>query len=131
MGDPGDNYTVLIDQGFQDKIKADYPNIEVIAKPTAGWEPTVAASIVDDQLTANPDTDLIFVHADFRATSIIPVLQAHGLKQGDVLMVGTDGAPSGLQAIRDGWMIETIGVPMVQQVYGIWQYLEDVVAKKP
>jgi len=130
MGDPGDNYTVLIDQGFQEKIKADYPNIQVIAKPTAGWEPTVAASIVDDQLTANPATDLIFVHADFRATSIIPVLQAHGLKQGDVLMVGTDGAPSGLQAIRDGWMVETIGVPMVQQVYGIWQFLEDVVAKK-
>jgi len=130
MGDPGDNYTVLIDQGFQDKIKADYPNIQVIAKPTAGWEPTVAASIVDDQLTANPKTDLIFVHADFRATSIIPVLQAHGLKPGDVIMVGTDGAPSGLQAIRDGWMIETIGVPMVQQVYGIWQFLEDVVAKK-
>jgi ribose transport system substrate-binding protein len=130
MGDPGDNYTVLIDQGFQEKIKADYPNIQVIAKPTAGWEPTVAASIVDDQLTANEKIDLIFVHADFRATSIIPVLQAHGLKQGDVLMVGTDGAPSGLQAIRDGWMVETIGVPMVQQVYGIWQYLEDVFAKK-
>jgi len=130
MGDPGDNYTILIDQGFQDKMKADYPNVQVIAKTTAGWEPTVAASIVEDQLTANEKIDLIFVHADFRATSIIPVLQAHGLKQGDVLMVGTDGAPSGLQAIRDGWMIETIGVPMVQQVYGIWQFLEDVVAKK-
>lgn len=130
MGDPGDNYTVLIDQGFTDKMKSDYPNIQVIAKPTAGWEPTVAASIVEDQLTANSKIDLIFVHADFRATSIIPVLQAHGLKQGDVLMVGTDGAPSGLQAIRDGWMVETIGVPMVQQVYGIWKYLEDVVAKK-
>jgi ribose transport system substrate-binding protein len=130
MGDPGDNYTVLIDQGFQEKIKADYPNIQVTAKPTAGWEPTVAASIVDDQLTANEAIDLIFVHADFRATSIIPVLQAHGMKQGDVLMVGTDGAPSGLQAIRDGWMVETIGVPMVEQVYGIWQFLEDVVAKK-
>jgi ribose transport system substrate-binding protein len=130
MGDPGDNYTVLIDQGFTDKIKADYPNIQVISKPTAGWEPTVAASIVEDQLTANSKIDAIFVHADFRATSIIPVLQAHGLKPGDMLMVGTDGAPSGLQAIRDGWMIETIGVPMVQQVYGIWQFLEDAVAKK-
>jgi ribose transport system substrate-binding protein len=129
MGDPGDNYTILIDQGFQEAMKA-YPNIEVLAKPTAGWEPTVAASIVDDQLTANPETDLIFVHADFRATSIIPVLQSHGLDKGAVIMVGTDGAPSGLQAIRDGWMTLTIGVPMVEQVYGIWQFLPDVLAKK-
>ena len=129
MGDPGDNYTVLIDQGFAEGMKK-YPNIQVVAKNTPGWEPTTAASIVDDQLTANPDLDLIFVHADFRAPSLTPVLQAHGLDKGDVLMIGTDGAPSGLQAIRDGWMVETIGVPMVQQVYGIWQFLEDVVAKK-
>jgi ribose transport system substrate-binding protein len=129
MGDPGDNYTILIDQGFQEAMKA-HSGIEVIAKTTAGWEPTVAASIVDDQLTANPETDLIFVHADFRATSIIPVLQSHGMDKGAVLMVGTDGAPSGLQAIRDGWMTLTIGVPMVEQVYGIWQFLPDVLAKK-
>ena len=129
MGDPGDNYTILIDQGFQEAMKA-YPNVQVVAKTTAGWEPTVAASIVDDQLTANAETDLIFVHADFRATSIIPVLQSHGLNKGDVLMVGTDGAGSGLQAIRDGWMTLTIGVPMVEQVYGIWQFLPDILAKK-
>jgi ribose transport system substrate-binding protein len=129
MGDPGDNYSVLIDQGFTERMK-NYPNIEVITKPTPGWEPTVAASVVDDQLTANELLDAIFVHADFRATSIIPVLQSHGLDKGDVIMVGTDGAPSGLQAIRDGWMVETVGVPMVEQVYGIWQFLQDIVAKK-
>ena len=129
MGDPGDNYTVLIDQGFMDGMKS-YPNIQVISKATPAWEPTVAASIVDDQLTANENIDLIFVHADFRATSIIPVLQAHGKDKGDVLMIGTDGAPSGLESIRDGWMTLTIWVPMVEQVYGIWQFLGDVSAKK-
>jgi ribose transport system substrate-binding protein len=129
MGDPGDNYSVLIDQGFMQGI-GKYPGINVITKPTPGWEPTVAASIVDDQLTANEKIDLIFVHADFRVPSIVPVLQSHGINQGDVIIVGTDGAPSGLQAIRDGWMVETVGVPMVQQVYGIWQFLGDVSAKK-
>jgi ribose transport system substrate-binding protein len=129
MGDPGDNYTILIDQGFQEAMKA-FPNIQIVAKTTAGWEPTVAASIVDDQLTANADTDLIFVHADFRATSIVPVLQSHGIDKGQVILVGTDGAPTGLQSIRDGWMTLTIGVPMVEQVYGIWQFLPDVLAKK-
>ena len=37
----------------------------------------------------------------------------------------TTARPPGLQSIQDGWAVETIGVPMVQQVYGIWQYLED------
>jgi ribose transport system substrate-binding protein len=129
MGDSGDNYTVMIDQGFSQAI-AKYPNIKVIIKPTAGYDVTTSASIVDDQLTANKNIDLIFVHADFRVPAITPVLQAHGLKKGDVIIIGTDGAPTGLQSIRDGWMQETIGVPMDQQVYGIWQYLEDAVAHK-
>lgn len=131
MGDSGDSYTVMIDQGFMGEMSK-YPDIKVVSKPTPGYEVTTTASIVDDQLTANQNKiDLIFVHADFRIPAIVPVLQAHGLKQGDVIVVGTDGAPTGLQSIRDGWAVETIGVPMVQQVYGIWQYLEDAAAKKP
>jgi ribose transport system substrate-binding protein len=130
MGDSGDSYTVMIDQGFMADLKK-YPNITVVSKPTPGYEVTTTASIVDDQLTANKNKiDLIFVHADFRIPAIVPVLQAHGLKPGDVIIVGTDGAPTGLQSIRDGWAVETIGVPMTQQVYGIWQFLEDAVAKK-
>jgi ribose transport system substrate-binding protein len=129
MGDPGDMYTVLIDEGFREDM-AKYPNIEVIAKDTPLWEPTTTATIVDDQLTARKDIDIIFFHADFRGTAIVPVLESHGYKKGDIQMIGTDGAPTGLQVIRDGWMIETIAVPMVQQVWGIWSFMDETLAKE-
>jgi ribose transport system substrate-binding protein len=108
----------------------EYPEITIITKSTPGWEVTRSASIVDDQLTANNDIDLIFVHGDFRAPAITAVLQSHGYNKGDVLMIGTDGSPTGLQSIRDGWMTENISVPMVEQVYALWQFLGDVVSKK-
>lgn len=130
MGDPGDMYTVLIDQGFRDSLKQ-YPNIKVVAKDSAGWEPTVAARVLDDQLTAGNKFDIAIMHSDARVTAITPVLTKHGYKAGDVVIIGTDGSPSGLDQIRNGWMLETVAVPMVQQVWGLFQYLDKVIAKKP
>jgi ribose transport system substrate-binding protein len=129
MGDPGDQYTVLIDQGFQDSLGA-YPNIEVIAKDTPGWEPTIGANIVEDQISARKDIDIIFCHSDGRIGAITPVLEAQKYAKGDITLIGTDGAPSGLDIIRDGWMLETIAVPMQEQAYAIWQFMADVIAKK-
>jgi ribose transport system substrate-binding protein len=129
MGDPGDMYTVLIDQGFKESMAA-YPNVEVIAKDTPLWEPTTTATIVDDQLTARKDIDIIFLHADFRGTAVVPVLESHGYKKGDITLISTDGAPTGLQVIRDGWMLETIQEPMVAMAYGIWAFMDETLAKE-
>ena len=130
MGDAGDNYSVLIDQGFMETMKQ-YPNINVSSKATPQYDPATSASIVDDQLTAkNNNIDALFVIADFRIPAIETVIEAHGIKTGQIIIIGTDGAPTGLQSIRDGWMLEDVGVPMDQQVYGIWQYIADVIAKK-
>ncbi len=125
MGDSGDTYTVSIDQSFRGAM-AQHPGIKVIAKDTPQWEPTKSAQILDDLLSAGTKIDLIFVHADFRAPTLATVLEDHGFHEGDVLMLGTDGAPTGLQAIRDGWMIATVGIPMAQEVQGVWQYLKPI-----
>jgi len=129
MGDLGDMYTILIDQGFKDRMKK-YPDIEYVVKDTPLWEPTTSASIIDDQLTVRKDIDIIFLHADFRGTAIAPVLEAHGYEKGDIVMMGTDGAPTGLDLVRDGWMQVNIAVPMVQQAWGLYEFIDDIVAKK-
>jgi ribose transport system substrate-binding protein len=129
MGDSGDMYTVLIDQGFRDSLKQ-YPSIKVVAKDSAAWDPTVAARVLDDQLTAGNKFDIVIMHSDARVTAITPVLEKHGYKAGDVAILGTDGSPTGLDQIRNGWMLETVAVPMVQQVWGMFQYIEKVIAKQ-
>ena len=109
MGDLGDSYTIGIDEGFTEVLKG-YPDIKVIRKDAAGWEPTVAAQAVDDVLTANPNVDLLWVHSEGMAPAIVPVLERHGYAVGDgkLIFMGASGLPVGLELIREGWMAETI-----------------------
>ncbi|MCP4285936.1 MAG: sugar ABC transporter substrate-binding protein, partial [Gammaproteobacteria bacterium] len=99
MGDPGDSYTVLIEEGFQDTMKQ-YSNVTIETKVADGWEASNAADIADDYLVAYPDTDLIFSHAEHLAAAITSVLETKGLKKGEKIMVSTAGMPMGLQLIR-------------------------------
>ena len=43
MGDAGDAYTLDIEQGFEEVV-GKHPDIQLIAKPSQGWEPTNAAN---------------------------------------------------------------------------------------
>ncbi|HBY56398.1 MAG TPA: sugar ABC transporter substrate-binding protein [Candidatus Atribacteria bacterium] len=127
MGDPGDSYTVLIEEGLRETMESEYPNIEIETKIAYGWEATTAANIADDYLLANPDTDLIFPHSDHMAVSIASVLQTKGLNKNDILLVSTAGMPSGLQLIRDGWMKATVEQPVSAQAEGIAMFLDDII----
>jgi len=127
MGDPGDSYTVLIEEGLQETMEEEYPDIVIETKIAYGWEATTAANIADDYLLANPDTDLVFPHADHMAVSIASVLQTKGLNKNDVMLVSTAGMPSGLQLIRDGWMKATVEQPVSAQAEGIAMFLDDII----
>lgn len=125
MGDLGDMYSVLIGEGFNNTM-AKYPDIELITKDNPGW--AGQENTVEDQLVANPDIDIIFVHADSRIPSIIPVLEKKGMKPGDIKLIGTDGDPAALEVMRDGWIEKTIGVPMVEQCAGMFEFLDELIA---
>lgn len=130
MGDPGDSYTVLIEEGFQDTMKKQHPNVKIATKIADGWDATNAADIADDYLVAKPDTDLIFNHADHLAGAVTSVLQTKGFKKGEVIMVSTAGMPMGLDLVRDGWVQATVEQPLAAQAEGVAMFLEDVIAKK-
>jgi len=125
MGDLGDMYSVLINEGFMNVMDGN-PNIEVITKDSPGWQGQ--ANIVADQLVANKDIDIIFVHADSMIPSVVPVLEGNDYQKGDIKLIGTDGDPSALELIRDGWMEVSIGVPMVQQCWGMFEFLDEIIA---
>jgi ribose transport system substrate-binding protein len=130
MGDPGDMYTVLIEEGFQEVMK-DYPDVKITTKIANGWEASNAANIADDWLVANPNTDLIFSHAEHLAAAITSVLQTKGYNKGDIIMVSTAGMPMGLNLVRDGWLQSTVEQPLTAQAEGVAMFLDDVIKKKP
>ncbi len=127
MGDLGDSFTIIMDSGFMDVIDK-YPDITVIKKDSPGWETVAAANAVSDQLTANKDIDIIYMHADSRLPGTIPVLEEKGYEKGDIKIVGADGDPAALQLIRDGWLDVTVGIAILPEVYGIYQFIDKVIA---
>ena len=130
MGDPGDSYTTMIEEGFQEAMK-EYPNVEIETKVAYGWEAVTAGNIADDYLLVHPDTDLVLAHADHLAAAVASVLQTKGYEKGDVLLIGTAGMPMGLQLIREGWMHADIEYSPKALAEGITMFLDDILANKP
>ncbi|MBD3307562.1 substrate-binding domain-containing protein [candidate division KSB3 bacterium] len=127
MGDPGDSYTVLIEEGFQEAMEQ-YPNIQIETKIADGWEASNAADIADDYLIAFPDTDIIFGHADHLGAAIVSVLETKGYDKGEIIVLSTAGMPMGLQLVREGWVQATVEQPLAAQAEGVAMFLEEVIA---
>ncbi|TJW66970.1 MAG: sugar ABC transporter substrate-binding protein, partial [Mesorhizobium sp.] len=85
LGDPGDPYTLDIQKGFEEKMKA-FPDVTIISVPAMQWAADAAGTIVNDQMLANPDIDLIFSHAAHLSVAAVASLEAAGKKPGDVMM---------------------------------------------
>jgi len=129
MGDPGDMYTVLIEEGFRE-VMANYPAVEITTKVAYGWEATTGANIADDWLVAHPDTDLIFAHADHIACAVASVLETRGYEKGEVLLVSTAGMPMGLDLVREGWCQATVEQPVIAQAIGVAMFLDQIVNRQ-
>jgi ribose transport system substrate-binding protein len=130
LGDPGDNYTLDIQIGFEE-IMADNPDIEVITDAALNWEASNAADIAENELLANPDIDLIFGHAAHLTDAVRSVLEAQGKEPGEVMMVSSNGAPVGLQNIREGWLQVEVEQPLFAQVWGMAKFIDLILAGKP
>lgn len=125
LGDPGDSYTLDIQQGFEEMMEGE--DVEIISHPTMQWEASNAGSIVADELLVTPDIDLIFVHAAHLAVAAVASLEAAGKAPGDVLLVSSNGAPVGLDLIRQGWEQVEVEQPLFAQAAALAMFADKVV----
>ncbi|HWT31672.1 MAG TPA: sugar ABC transporter substrate-binding protein [Propylenella sp.] len=129
LGDPGDPYTLDIQKGFEEKMGA-HPDVQIVTHAAMQWEASNAGNIASDQLLANPDIDLIFVHAAHLAVAVAAVLEAQGKQPGDVMLVSSNGAPVGLDLIRKGWEQVEVEQPMYAQAAALAMFADKVVNKE-
>ena len=129
LGDPSDPYTLDIQKGFEEKMK-DFPGVQIISLPAMQWTPENAGTIVNDQMVANPDIDLIFVHAAHLAVAAVAALESKGKKPGDVMLVSSNGAPVGLDLIRKGWENVEVEQPLYAQAAALAMFADKVVNKQ-
>jgi len=130
LGDPGDNYTLDIQKGFEEKMRR-FQDVKIVTKAALQWEASNAGDIVESQLLVNPDIDLIFVHAAHLAVPVVSILEGSGKKPGDVMLVSSNGAPVGLDLIRKGWEQAEVEQPLYAQVVGLAMFADKVIAGEP
>jgi ribose transport system substrate-binding protein len=108
----------------------EFAGVQIISLPAMQWDAANAGTIVNDQLVANPDIDLIFVHAAHLAVAAVASLEAKGKKPGDVMLVSSNGAPVGLDLIRKGWEQVEVEQPLYAQAAAIAMFADKVVNKQ-
>ena len=86
--------------GVQEQLVA--AGVEVIEE-WSDWDETKSAEVAQNTLTAYPDLGAIFVAFDPGAVATLSALRQKDLV-GDVILVGFDGLPVGLEAIAAGEM---------------------------
>ena len=89
-----------------------YPDIVVTSKD-ANWDTSIATTIIQDWMTANPDTDGIYMHteggyypaAETALTAIDRFFKTG--EEGHVILTGEDGTNLGVHAVKCGYMDAT------------------------
>ncbi|MEV6961306.1 substrate-binding domain-containing protein [Streptomyces sp. NPDC051207] len=91
--------------GFAEGLKA-YPGIKVVARQPADFDRAKGLDVMANLLQAHPDVDGVFAENDEMALGAIKAL---GPKAGtSVQVVGFDGTPDGLKAVRAGTLYASV-----------------------
>ena len=103
--------------GFDDCIKAKYPDITIIEKPTY-WKADKATSEAQTIVTTTPDISAIYMQSDsVMLAGVLNVLKSAGklTKVGEpnhIFLATVDGTPFALDKIREGLVDVTVAQPL-------------------
>lgn len=121
------------DKGFMDEI-ANYPDIEVVFRQDCEFDQEKSMNAMMDALQANSNIDAVFAGGDNMALGALKAIEQSGhfypaSDDRHIYVVGIDGNPEGIAAIREGRLDATIsqnpitmGALTIQMVY---DYLEN------
>ncbi|WP_367565740.1 ABC transporter substrate-binding protein [Lacrimispora sp.] len=89
--------------GFDDEIKASYPNIEIAASQTGDFTRAQGKEVMESFLKSNKDIKGVYAHNDDMALGAIEAIKEAGLKPGeDIKIVSIDGVRAIFEAMAAG-----------------------------
>jgi len=104
QGIPGASATRERGKGFHSVVDGK-PNVKIVASQAADFDRQKGLDVMQNIIQANPNFDAVFAHNDEMALGAITALKAANKK---VIVVGFDGTPDALKAIKNGDMTATI-----------------------
>ncbi|WP_067825725.1 ABC transporter permease/substrate-binding protein [Actinomadura kijaniata] len=105
QGQPGTSASRERGQGFEEGIRQ-YPGIRVAAKQPADFDRTKGLDVMTNLLQSHPDVTGVFAENDEMALGAIKALGAKA--GGQVKVIGFDGTPDGIKAVRAGTLTATV-----------------------
>lgn len=105
-GAPGFAVVKQRQDGFEAALKEGGINYKIVSSQPSDWTPDSGEMICANALTANPDLDMIFSHADDMALGCAKAIAAAGSK---ALLIATGGGSAlGANAIKAGEIVASV-----------------------
>ncbi|WP_204519830.1 D-ribose ABC transporter substrate-binding protein [Actinomyces procaprae] len=89
-----------------------YPDMELVGTETANWDQQLGYQKVETLLQRDADVQAIICGNDTMAVGAVAAVQQAG-KTDDILVIGFDGSPDAVKAIKEGTMLATGMQPAV------------------
>lgn len=106
MGDPAMTIVKLDTDGFKAALDAAGADYEIVAEQPTNWTPDEGEAVCQNILTAHPDLDVIFSHADDMAIGCARAIEAASSKA--ILIATGGGSKLGHDAILAGEMYGSV-----------------------
>ncbi|QXH78135.1 sugar ABC transporter substrate-binding protein [Pseudomonas salmasensis] len=107
MGDLAQNATHARTEGVKQVLK-DFPEIKIVEQQSAEWQRSKGMDLTSNWLLAGTPFDAIVANNDEMAIGAAMALQQAGKAKGEIAIVGIDGLPDGLAAIKRGLLAGSV-----------------------
>jgi len=107
MGDLAQNATHDRTEGARQVLK-DFPGIKIVEQQSADWQRNKGMDLTSNWLLAGTQFDAIVANNDEMAIGAAMALQQAGKAKGQIAIVGIDGLPDGLAAIKRGLLAASV-----------------------
>lgn len=112
MHKPGGTSTVLREQGFEETIAKEFPNIQIVGRQFGMSDVARSRAAAENLLTATPDLGGMFASSEASSLGAIGAIKSRNSK---VHLITFDTSDQHVEALRDG----IVDVMMVQDSYRI------------
>ncbi|MDI5963322.1 ABC transporter substrate-binding protein [Streptomyces sp. SL13] len=108
-GTPGNDVSTDRTKGFNDRIKAKYPKLKVIASQTANFDQTDGQKVMEQLLQSHPDITAVYAENDEMALGALQAIRSAGKTPGkDIKVVSIDGTQQVVQGVADGQVVADV-----------------------
>jgi len=107
MGDLAQNATHDRTEGARQVLK-DFTGIKIVEQQSADWQRNKGMDLTSNWLLAGTQFDAIVANNDEMAIGAAMALQQAGKAKGQIAIVGIDGLPDGLAAIKRGLLAASV-----------------------